>query len=686
MSMNLFTLMGTIAVNNTAANNAIDDTTGKAETSESRISSAFKKIGAAVVAAFAVDKIVDFGKACVTAASSVAAEAAAFTQVMGQYAIAAQDKLTAVADSTGIISTRLTGYMTSLTAKFKGLGYDVEDATSLAARGLNIAADASAFWDKSLDEATGHLNSFINGSYEGGEAIGLFANDTQMAAYAVEKGIVSNTKAWSGLDEATKQATRLEYAENMMKLSGATGQAAKESNSYLNVQGNLTEAWRQFQGTIGEPILNNIVIPAMQKLGSVLPQLSAKVQEVINWFKEHSEVIKTVATVLGIAVGAVVAYKAAMATLGIINTVKTWLNGMTVAQKALNLVMNANPIGLVVTAIAALVAAFVVLYNKCEWFRNGVNAIWEAIKSGIQYMWNAIKPVITAIGNAFKAAVDVIKAAWNVVQPYFAAIWEGIKKIFAPIVSVFKNLFNGAWVAIKAIWDGVTKYFKAIFDGITNIFKVIKSVLTGDFKGAWEGIKGIWNAAGDFFKSVFNLITAPFKGVATFFKGIFSDAWNSITGIFGKMGSWFSDLWGKVKSIFKLPHFKIQGTLNPIKWFSEGLPKISIEWYAKGAVLKKPTAFGYNPATQSAMVGGEAGAEAVAPIETLKTYIREAVSDVISTKNGTQERILAILEQYFPTLARLNLVLDTGALVGELAPAMNDELGRIIRWRGSDRA
>ena len=49
-----------------------------------------------------------------------------------------------------------------------------------------MAADAAAFWDMSLEESTSHLNSFINGSYEGGEAIGLFANDTQMAAYAVE--------------------------------------------------------------------------------------------------------------------------------------------------------------------------------------------------------------------------------------------------------------------------------------------------------------------------------------------------------------------------------------------------------------------------------------------------------------------------------------------------------------------
>ena len=158
------------------------------------------------LAAKAGQALWDFGKDSVESAAEVSAENSAFDQIMGNYAGAAQKKMQAVADATGVVSTRLTGSMTSLTAKFKGLGFGIEDATDLAAGGLTLASDAAAFCDVSLDESMGHLNSFINGSYEGGEAIGLFANDTQMAAYAVEKGIVSETKAWANLDEATKQA------------------------------------------------------------------------------------------------------------------------------------------------------------------------------------------------------------------------------------------------------------------------------------------------------------------------------------------------------------------------------------------------------------------------------------------------------------------------------------------------
>lgn len=273
--MELFKLFGKIAIDNSEANREIDETSGKAEKSESRISSAFKKIGAAIVTYLAVDKIKEFGRACVDMAAEVSAEQSAFEQIMGDYSDTAQEKVNEIADATGMVNTRLTPYMTSMTAKFKGLGYGIGDATDYAQQGLNIAADAAAFWDKSLDDSMSALNSFVNGSYEGGEAIGLFANDTQMAAYAVKTGLIEESKEWANLDEKIKQATRLEYAEKMQKASGAVGQAAKESNQYANVQANLNEKWRQFKAQVGEPILQNIVLPAMDKLsGFITDKLS----------------------------------------------------------------------------------------------------------------------------------------------------------------------------------------------------------------------------------------------------------------------------------------------------------------------------------------------------------------------------------------------------------------------------
>jgi len=292
MALNVFELFGKIAIDNSGAEREIDNTVKKAKSAESNLTKVFKKIGTVVAAAFTVDKIIDFGNACKDAYAEVAAEQSAFAQIMGDYTETAQDKLDAIASKTGAVSTRMTPYMTSLTAKFKGLGYGIEEATDLASSGLTIAADAAAFWDMSLDESMSHLNSFINGSYEGGEAIGLFANDTQMAMYAIEKGLVKTTAEWSKLDEATKQATRLEYAENMMEMSGATGQAAKEAGSLANVQANLTERWRQFLAVIGEPIVEKIVIPAMQTLSDIMPKVTDATAKGIEWITSAFSSVK----------------------------------------------------------------------------------------------------------------------------------------------------------------------------------------------------------------------------------------------------------------------------------------------------------------------------------------------------------------------------------------------------------
>jgi len=297
--MELFELLGTIAVDNKEADEGITNTTEKAEESENRMGEAFKKIGAAIAAAFAIDKVVEFGRAMVDASAEVSAEQSSFSQIMGDYTKAAAEKVGKIAEATGMASTRITPYMTSMTAKFKGLGYDIDDATNLASDGLNLAADAAAFWDKSLSDSTGALNSFINGSYEGGEAIGLFANDTQLAQYAVQKGVVASTKDWSSLQESIKQATRLDYAKAMYAQSGATGQAAKESNQYANVQANLTEKWRQFKAQIGDPVLQQLVIPVMSKLSVVVDNVSKSFTELRKWVSENKEELKQASVTMG---------------------------------------------------------------------------------------------------------------------------------------------------------------------------------------------------------------------------------------------------------------------------------------------------------------------------------------------------------------------------------------------------
>ena len=513
---------------------SLDDLEDESSEAESSLSSAFGRIGGAIATVFAVDKIKDFGVSIVNASAEVSAETSAFEQIMGSYSDNAQAKLNEVADNAGMVATRLTPYMTSLTAKFKGLGNDIDESTDLATRGLTLATDASAFWDKSLDDSMSALNSFINGSYEGGEAIGLFANDTQLASYAVKQGIVSQTKDWANLDEATKQATRLEYAENMMKLSGATGQASKESGSYANVQANLAEKWRQFKAEIGEPLLENVVIPAMTKLIEVVGTLSDKWGELQKWVSENKDTIQ-------IAIGAVaslsagfVAFRAVMVTMGIIQSITKWLNGMTLAQKLLNIAMNMNPIGIVIGVLTALGVALVLAYKKSETFRNFVNKLGTAIKNtfnGVVKFFQGLPATFQKIWNSVKSATE---KTWN-------SIKSGVSKIASSLVSGAKSKFEGFKNGVSNIWNsiksGTSKIWNSIKSGVSNIASNLVSGVKNKFNSFKSSAVNIWNSVKS---GIVNAIKSLPSRMASIGSDIVKGLWNGI----GDMTGWIV---GKVR-------------------------------------------------------------------------------------------------------------------------------------------
>lgn len=553
---------------------------GTTEKSGNRMSSTFKKIGSAVVAAFAVDKIVDFGKSVVDASATVAAEQSAFEQIMGDYSNNAQAKINEIADATGMVSTRLTPYMTSMTAKFKGLGYDIDDATTLAQNGLTLASDAAAFWDKSLEDSMGALNSFINGSYEGGEAIGLFANDTQLASYAVKQGIVSEAKEWANLDEAKKQATRLQYAQDMMAASGATGQAAKEADQYANVQANLTEKWRQFKSQIGEPLLQNVVIPAMGKLSAGVDKASAAYQKCSKWISEHKtelEIAKGVLLGLTIAVSS---FLLIMNWGKIMATAKAALLGIKTAMLAVNAAMKANPIGLVISLIAGLVAGFLYLWNTSEEFRNFWIGLWETIKTTASGVWEAIKSaadnVITALQTGWEAFTTFFSTLWTNISNAVSTAWEFIKNVVSVGLQTIGLIISAAVQIIalpfQFIWENCKGIIQKAWDKIKNIVtvgvNVVKTVITVVFNAIKAYITIVVNIWQTIISTAWNVIKTVVTTVVNAIKNVVTTVWNAISSVtssvFNTIKSVASSVWNSIKSVITSVVNGIKSTVSNI--------------------------------------------------------------------------------------------------------------------------
>ena len=643
---------------------------------------AFAKIGKAIAAAFSVKAIISFTKEIVNCAAEVAAEQSAFSQIMGDYSDEATAKLRAIADETGIAETRLTSSMTSMTAKWKGLGYGIEEATTLSSRGLTLAADAAAFWNMSFDESTGHLNSFVNGSYEGGEAIGLFANDAQMALFAVDQGLIETTKEWANLDEAQKQATRLEYAENMLKASGATGQAAREAGQYANVQANLTEKWRQFKAEIGTPVLQSIVIPAMEALSAAVDAASAgyqslknfvsdvkdKIEEATTFCQQHSTALEIMGAAIAVVTAAIIAYTAAQAIKnagGIVEIAQLAATAVgyyalaaaeavaTGASAAFGAVMAfvTSPITLVTLAIAAVIAAIVLCVKHLDEIKSFFANAWNSIKEKTS---EAVGKVVDKFNELKDKASEKVNAMKETVSEKFNAMKDVMGKVMQAAKDTVSEKLNNMKQAYEANGGGMKGAVAATMEGIKGFYTAgytfIDNLTGGKLSSIVDTISSKMNAAKSAVSGVLESIKAKFES-------ILNGAANIVRSGIDKIKSFFNFSWSLPK--LKLPHFSVSGkfSLRP-----PSAPKFSVSWYQYGGVFDKKTLFPYGNGSIGGL--GENGAEAVVPLEKNTQWL-DKIADRLASKQGSTPIVLQVDGKTFAeiTVDTLNnLTRQTGSL------------------------
>jgi phage-related protein len=269
--------------------------------------------------------------------------------------------------------------------------------------------------------------------------------------------------------------------------------------------------------------------PSLRKGVDTLNDLIDSVKGVVEWISKNLNVVITTATGLLTAFTAqlvankVAAIAAAAAEKGL--TVAQY--AVTTAQAALNAVMAANPIGIVILAITALVAAFMVLWNKSEAFRNFWIGLWDAIKQSASV-------VIAFLEVAFKTAWDNIKKVWDKVAKYFENVWKAIKTVFSVVKSVLTGDFESAWLGIKAIWSVVSGWFN------DNVVKPVQDFFSNMWSNVKKGASDAWNG-----------ITETFSHVADWFHEKFSAAWQRVKDVFSTGGQIFDGIKDGITNAFK---------------------------------------------------------------------------------------------------------------------------------------
>lgn len=189
-------------------------------------------------------------------------------------------------------------------------------------------------------------------------------------------------------------------------------------------------------------------------------------------------------TAQGIKNGAIwVANKAKMIAYKVAQiAVTTATKAMTLATKAMNLALSMNPIGIVITLLVALATTFVVLYNKCTWFRNGVNAVWSNIKSIFKGFANFFKG---AFSRDWTQTFGLLGIQLNSFFGTVSAIWNGVKGVFTGIITFIKGVFSGNW---RSAFQGLADIVKSIFGMLGGI---IKAPINAAISGINMAIRGI---------------------------------------------------------------------------------------------------------------------------------------------------------------------------------------------------
>ena len=411
--------------------------------------------------------------------------------------------------------------------------------------------------------------------------------------------------------------------------------------------------------------LNNIVVVAVTGLSAVVPKLLIATSQIVGNLMQGlsnsmPQIISGAVTLIeGLVDGLV--DNVPLLAMGAVQLVASLANGLIanlpriidagvnlitgivsasysmmpqIIQNGMQLVVNLA-VGLVraipqlIAALPRITGAIVKGFKSVNWFDLGlqlIKSIWEGIKSIGSEMWNGVKEKTSEL-------------------------WGGVKNVVSEKLNNIKSAYDAHGRGLKgatfAAIEGVKEYYRTGYDAINQ--------LTGGKLGeiinaVGEKMEVVKSKFGEAFGNVKNTVMTIFENIKNGITEKISAAVNKVKEIFGSIADKVSDVWGKIKGIIKAPKIVQKGTVS-IAGVSTPIPKLGLEWNAKGGIMTRPTAFGY--ANGKVQMGGEAGAEAILPLRTfwnnLSQYIAESnkggntitneIKIVINADNKTTDEI-----------------------------------------------
>lgn len=474
-----------------------------------------------IVAAFSTAALAAFAKQVLETAASVNASNSAISQTFGELESVAHAAINRVADESGILETRLRATATGIYAFAKTSGMDSAAALGLMEDALRVAADSAAYYDRSLEDTSETLKSFLKGNYANDAALGLSATETTRNAAAMKL----YGKSFQKLSEAQKQLTLLQMVKDANELSGATGQAAREADGWENVIGNLKEAWKQLLAVIGQPVLK-LAIPVVQSMTSALARLTEyanaawkALSKVMGW--EQVDAISAAVTAEKELAAAVEdtakAQEGALAGFDEIQTLTDKSSESTAATSAAEAVAAVEAVTGTNTAGTSEALTPTIDTSAIE---RGIGSIKNTFTDLSDWFTTTVKPIFADMFSDIETAAEPAKAWLESDFTSFAGT------ISSAVSNIFSSLFDSAGTIVTDLWDVVVSFIENM-SGMVPTVTSVGEECAKTFEAALAEIKPT-------FDSIWSESISPFlKNLMKYW----TEALESVKAAWGKHGA-----------------------------------------------------------------------------------------------------------------------------------------------------
>lgn len=477
------------------------------------------------------------------------------TAKMEDGAIAIGEQSVAVMDAEGNYRD-FTDILADVQAATNGMG-DAEKAAALQStftadsiKGLNLMLNAGA------DEMVGFRDELYGCAGAAEETAATMTDNLGGDLAAMNSAFEElSLKIYDGLQEPLRSAVKF-----------ITGTVVPGIEGFMAWLTTGTQEFDEFGNVVGET-------------ASPLSQLASTVQSMVP--------------VLAAAGGALLAYEGYSLAVTVAEKARAAATTLVDnATKLLNGTMKLNPIGIVITLIGALVAAFLYLWNTSEEFRNFWIGVWDAVKAAVQpladwVMANVITPLVskfqefqTMFAGLWDAIVANVTSAWEQIAPIVQAGMQVIQTIIGAVMPVIQAAWDGAWGLISsvftAIWDNISNTVNTVMGVIQGIIQVVTGIISGDWDAVWSSIKQIFESivngilqAG---ANVFNALTSIISSVLTGIYNVWASIWNSVFSvassiwyaISSNIGGVVNEIWNNITSTFSSLVGTVLGIFNSV--------------------------------------------------------------------------------------------------------------------------